>query len=951
VNGGTIVNSLFTATTVGGVSLSYSWQNASSSGVYESIGAGSYYLADDTHRNQGTTEINATLANDLKGRTTYAPDELTGHITVATTLSARPIRDTDAPDRGYHYDPLDWVVNAKNVSAVLTLSGGVAIGTYGSSASYGLAITGTGSLVTAGPPANLNWIVRYNTVQEQSISAWSSSTVGPSVRKGSSTATVTAEFTGWSLLAGVGEHFTDSVGGTANAFGDCQFGGGRFTIYESPTTLFNCLWERAAVAIDDSHELMEFSAFNNLMVGGSLLLTVDKQANNWVLKDNFFDRTTITRQGSGSITHDYNGYITGQNRLLPIPVPPHDVVVSSMAYAPGPMGPWYHGDTALTDKGSRTAEAAGLAGYTTRSDETPDSGDVDIGFHYPLVACNLLPLGFTINLETTVQAYLQIKPTAQTTPLPYVNVASSGRGTVARIEVPNQWNPSLPVSRVAGEYYTTPGSLNDDHGTGNPSRTTVDRYGNVWVGNRDVGAAGYGSVTKIGVVIGGIRCNWDGSANADGDYLKPDPALPGGFIYNTCIDRDRDGLIRTSPGRRSDGSLRRLDWVDEALPPGDGDEAINYYVRTTPTYVRSLVVDRDNNLWVGSKRDGWEELIDNATGAPVTGQKFLYGSGGYGAVFDPYGVLWSAGYNEASWPAFEGLLWRPPGNGVNVVPGTAGGLLPGTQYAYGIGIDPTTADVWLGDFKYGGLWQFKQSGCTNKFGFDAPDNPFGDEIKGIVVDGHGDVWVAHAKFRDDPPGEPPGDAVYRLRNTGEYLGRVVLEHPSPPPPFTSVFGKSPHGVCIDSQQRVWAICFRPAEDGKYYAMRIDPTQGVGEVVEAVDLGTFPPLDENGDYHGPYNYSDMSGFVTLAATQPAGVWDYVEDSGSADMRWLRITLSSQLNSGDLYVEVRAANSVTDLPACSFRRLDGSNGALSLQGLGIQGRYLEVRMTLLRNFGAT
>ena len=232
VNGGTVVNSISTATTVGGVSLSYSWQNPSSSGVYESIGAGSHYLADNTHRNQGTTAINPTLANDLKRRTTYAPDELTGHITADTPLSARPIRDTQDPDRGYHYDPLDWVVNAKNVSAVLTLNSGVAIGTYGSAASYGLAITGIGSLASVGLPANLNWIVRYNTVQEQSTSAWSSSTVGPSVRKDSSTATVTAEFTGWSLLAGVGEHLNDSAGGTANAFRDCQFGGGR----ASPST-------------------------------------------------------------------------------------------------------------------------------------------------------------------------------------------------------------------------------------------------------------------------------------------------------------------------------------------------------------------------------------------------------------------------------------------------------------------------------------------------------------------------------------------------------------------------------------------------------------------------------------------------------------------------------------------------------------------------------------------
>ncbi|HEY9175686.1 MAG TPA: two-component regulator propeller domain-containing protein, partial [Verrucomicrobiae bacterium] len=626
-------------------------------------------------------------------------------------------------------------------------------------------------------------------------------------------------------------------------------------------------------------------------------------------------------------------------------------------YQPGPLGDYYYpvneplgfpnSLARLRDVGSRTALEAGLVDYTTYVAETPDNGTVDIGFHYPISNCNLLPLGFTINLEQTAEGYLEIKPTAQTTPLPFVNAACSGRGTVARIGVvPNsvRTDPST-WSKIVGEYYTTPSS----DGPGNPSRTTVDRYGNVWVGNREVGAGGYGSVTKIGVVIGGIRCNQDQSVNPVGDYLKPDPALPGGFIYNTCVDRDRDGLIRTSRGLD-----HRLAWNDPALPPGDGDEAVIYYVRTTPTCVRSLAVDKDNNLWVGSRYDGWQELIDGATGAPITGQKFLYGHGGYGAVFDPYGVLWSSGYAGQSGNDADGLLWRPPGNAANVLPGTAGGTLPGTKLAYGIGIDPVTADVWLGDWDFGGLLQVKQSGCTNRFAFGpVPDsNPALTETKGIVVDGSGNVWVAHAKYESTPLGK----SVYRISSTGQYLGRVQLQHPTLfPNPSPGVVGKSPHGLCIDSQQRVWAICHLPAENGKYYAMRIDPTEGVdseteqvvGRVMEAVDLGTFPVGQ------GPYNYSDMSGFVTLAVTQPAGVWDYVKDGGSDYTRWSLLTLEAELYSGEVIVEVRAADRVTDLPAWPFHRLSSvcGRGGLSLGRLGLKGRYLEVRVTLLRTFGAT
>lgn len=45
-------------------------------------------------------------------------------------------------------------------------------------------------------------------------------------------------------------------------------------------------------------------------------------------------------------------------------------------------------------------------------------------------------------------------------------------------------------------------------------------------------------------------------------------------------------------------------------------------------------------------------------------------------------------------------------------------------------------------------------------------------------------------------------------------------------------------------------------------MRIEPTSdAVGRVVEVIDLGLLPGWDGE-KFHGPYNYSDMSGFVTL-----------------------------------------------------------------------------------------
>jgi hypothetical protein len=109
----------------------------------------------------------------------------------------------------------------------------------------------------------------------------------------------------------------------------------------------------------------------------------------------------------------------------------------------------------------------------------------------------------------------------------------------------------------------------------------------------------------------------------------------------------------------------------------------------------------------------------------------------------------------------------------------------------------------------------------------------------------------------------------------------------------TINGSEPIGLTVDSSGMIWAICYDSYDgtggSGHGYAMRIDPQQNpdtdpnhvppIGRVVEVVDLGSGS---------GPYNYSDMSGFVTLSTTQPSGVWDHVEDAGTAD------TLASHRN---------------------------------------------------------
>jgi hypothetical protein len=136
-------------------------------------------------------------------------------------------------------------------------------------------------------------------------------------------------------------------------------------------------------------------------------------------------------------------------------------------------------------------------------------------------------------------------------PFRYINVAASARGTVVRV--------NTDTGEIIGEYKSAPEGRGLD-----PSRTSVDLRGNVWAGNRKIKEGDSdGSAVKIGILVGGTRCDADGSPNPDGDYVWLDPDK---LTYNTCVDRNGDGLIRTSKGL---GDI--LAWPDNTDGSGGGD--------------------------------------------------------------------------------------------------------------------------------------------------------------------------------------------------------------------------------------------------------------------------------------------------------------------------------------------------------------------------------------------
>lgn len=407
-----LTNSLFISVTNlsgwPGITGAYNSTSSSDAGIFQTVGAGAHYLAASSpYRNAGTANIDPTLLADLQTKTTQPPPT----IYAATTLSGGPPidfspqapRDTDTPDLGYHYDPIDYAFGGVLLSNLtLIVNPGTVIGTFGTNSNYGLSVGSGAQFICAGSPANLVHIVTYNTVQEQPSSSWQAPTQASITDNyGGSGGQFSARFTDWSALGSI-PHMAlyQSQSAPAN-LQDCQFHSGMLISMIGPTiNLTNCLLERVyAILLPDDASTTPVLC-NNTFFGGtlSLLPMGNYQAE---VMDNLFDRTTITDESSYyTYTGGNNAYVSGYNRLLPTAVA--DVILNaSPVYATGPLGNRYIGSPALSsllNAGSRSASDAGLTAYTIQANQTPDTDMVDIGFHYHIFSA---PLDVVFILDNT----------------------------------------------------------------------------------------------------------------------------------------------------------------------------------------------------------------------------------------------------------------------------------------------------------------------------------------------------------------------------------------------------------------------------------------------------------------------------------------------------------------------------------------------------------------------
>ncbi len=411
--------------------------------------------------------------------------------------------------------------------------------------------------------------------------------------------------------------------------------------------------------------------------------------------------------------------------------------------------------------------------------------------------------GTLINVVHVPSDQLQLSNT--TSAFNFIWVAVSTKGTVVKI--------NTLTGVVLGEYSTNP----DNAGAHNPSRTTVDQNGNVWVTNRNA---------SIFVSANGIAPGVPPVNRSMGTVARI------GLEENgQCVDRNGNGMIDTSTGLAdvrawpNVGGVNTFEGVSTAA-----DECIINYTLINSTGARHVSVDGNNDVWAGGTGGRHFDLLDGTTGQIIR-QEPSVGYGGYGGLIAPNGVIWSA-RSLLRWDTanpLTGFNGDPVGQSIG--PPILGRNWSGQGGdSYGLCINPNNGEVWNTRLSNNLIDRYAADGthiATYNHGF--------YYAQGCVIDGNGDVWVAHSILGG-------GNTVGHLLGNGTFVGNVAV-------------GSGPTGVAVDAAGLVWAT--------NYYSMtvsRIDPTAGpIGGGGVPIGLVNFTSGNLGGNL---YNYSDMAGSTLL-----------------------------------------------------------------------------------------
>lgn len=358
-------------------------------GIFQTVLDGGSYLAANTYQNLGTTNITPSLLKDLRVRTTYPPVLLTNTALtpISTNMVLTPIaaRDSGIPALGYHYDPLDYMVNNLYVTnATLTLTNGASVGFYGS---FGFILKTGAAFISEGTQDKMNHIVHYQAVQDRSTMFDPTSGQQAVWYPSSCPLDLSLKFTDLPIHNRNGRQYTfGAYIFNRMVIENCQLWNGTWA-YIPTTTAGTVAWtnnlaKRVTLRVTEGYmgnpAPLNFYCYNNTFVQSVLNFKNDVTNYTWGIYDNSFDNCALTNTGTAAGS-DYNAYVNTSTVLGGS----HNVTLSSFSYTNGAFGSYYQGITNLVNKGSRNATNAGFFSFTTQPSDMPETNSVvDIGFHY-----------------------------------------------------------------------------------------------------------------------------------------------------------------------------------------------------------------------------------------------------------------------------------------------------------------------------------------------------------------------------------------------------------------------------------------------------------------------------------------------------------------------------------------------------------------------------------------
>ncbi|HVU26589.1 MAG TPA: choice-of-anchor L domain-containing protein [Verrucomicrobiae bacterium] len=383
-------------------------------GPYQTAGAGNYYLGDNSFRYfVGTTAIDPALLASLRTKTVYPPDTnsyINTIISTPTTITPSPQVLFDEPNAialGYHYDRIDYLVDNLTVSnTVLSLANGVVLASCND---IGIQVQGSGTIVSTGTPALPNWLVRYQSVQEEPILLGGADpSLGATICATNTGASGSFQFTHFSVPAGGGYDFYDTGNSVFSnlVLQECELYGGANDFSggssASSVILQNNLFDCSSIYASNTSASASLAISNNLFWGTTA--TIHQPADGvWYAYNNDFDSTAIT---NSTLNNGYNAYLNCSGYLSSTNAT--DIFSDdSLAYVAGPLGDFYQpDDSPLINAGSTTANHVGLCAYTVLTDtvngmEIEETNSiVDIGYHHVaatpddnlVVSTNITPL-------------------------------------------------------------------------------------------------------------------------------------------------------------------------------------------------------------------------------------------------------------------------------------------------------------------------------------------------------------------------------------------------------------------------------------------------------------------------------------------------------------------------------------------------------------------------------